>query len=313
MKPDVSVVIPTYNVQAYVEECLESVFASKGASLEVIVVDNNSDDGTLLILKALQERYGFLLLHEPKQGGSAARNRGLQHARAEWLQFLDADDLLLPEKLAHQLRLAAEGDLIVGSYVKRSANGEETVIRSGSGAPWLDLFVTDLGITSANLWKTEVVRSLGGFAEELPSSQEYELMFRYLQYTARVVYDAEPLTVIRERPGVSVSQSNPRRKWEQYANLRTRILEYLSDRHDPFYEARGDDLKGAFVDVLHRLYPYNRRLATRLYQDLVGGGFRIPPTAPVGRLYRIIYNLGGFHVAGVLRGTRDRWRSLRRI
>ena len=246
------------------------------------------------------------------KGGSAARNRGLRDARADWVQFLDADDLLFPAKLRHQVDLAAQRDLVVGSYSKRSASGAETIFQSGSGAPWLDLFVTDLGITSANLWKTEIVRSIGGFAEDLPSSQEYELMFRYLQSTPEVVYDPAPLTVVRERAGGSVSQSNPQRKWEHYAGLRRRILEHLRTQPHPFYEAREDDLKGAFVDILHRLYPYNRRMATRLYQDAVGAGFRIPPTAPVGKLYRLIYNLSGFQVSGVLRGARDRWRSLRR-
>jgi hypothetical protein len=208
--------------------------------------------------------------------------------------------------------LGAQGDLLIGSYVKRSVSGAETVIQSGSGTPWLDLFVTDLGITSANLWKTDLVRSIGGFDEELPSSQEYELMFRYLQRTTAVIYDPLPLTVVRERACGSVSQNNPRRKWEHYAKLRRQILDYLSTQPDPFYEVRQDDLKGAFVDVLHRLYPYNPRMATNLYHEAVGNGFRIPSTAPVGKLYRLIYNLSGFHVAGILRAARDRRRDSRR-
>ncbi len=102
----VSVVIPCYNVEDYIEECIHSAFAQTHKPIEVICIDNNSTDNTWQKLKQLQEKYPSLLIDkELKPGAPAARNKGLALSKGEWIQFLDADDLLLPEKIEHQAKL----------------------------------------------------------------------------------------------------------------------------------------------------------------------------------------------------------------
>ena len=102
----VSIVIPCYNVQEYLAECLDSIFAQSYPFLEVICIDNNSTDETYRLLQKTKQKYPTLIIDkESMPGAPAARNKGLALAKGEWIQFLDADDLLLPAKIEHQLNM----------------------------------------------------------------------------------------------------------------------------------------------------------------------------------------------------------------
>jgi glycosyltransferase involved in cell wall biosynthesis len=105
----VSVVIPVFNGERFIAEAMDSVLAQACASArvsQVIVVDNNSTDGTLsLVSDLIATRYGerVLATTETRPNAANARNAGVRLATAEWLAFLDADDLWLPEKLDRQM------------------------------------------------------------------------------------------------------------------------------------------------------------------------------------------------------------------
>lgn len=105
MKPLVSVIIPTYQHAQYVAEAVASVLAQAINAIEVIVVDDGSTDGTDAVIGELwvadpRVRYYY----RANQGPCAARNFGLEHAHGDFVQFLDADDLLSPDKLTEQLK-----------------------------------------------------------------------------------------------------------------------------------------------------------------------------------------------------------------
>src|SRR5690554_6456801 len=102
----ISIIIPAYNVVDYIEECIHSAFAQTYKPIEVLCIDNNSTDNTWQKIKQLQETYPSLLIEkELKPDATAARYKGLSLSKGEWIQFLDADDLLLPEKIEHQVDL----------------------------------------------------------------------------------------------------------------------------------------------------------------------------------------------------------------
>lgn len=110
----VSVVIPVYNGERFLAAAINSVLAQIGDAAEVsqvIVVDNNSTDGTLALVKDLiATRYGdrVLAISEPRPNAANARNAGARLATGEWLAFLDADDLWFPEKLERQMEAARQ-------------------------------------------------------------------------------------------------------------------------------------------------------------------------------------------------------------
>ena len=103
MMLDVSVIMPTYNCCEYIGEAISSVLAQSCRSLEIIVVDDGSTDGTASVLPSLP----FLrYMSRPRGGPSAARNTGLRAARGRYVAFLDADDLWEPGSLDRRLAFA---------------------------------------------------------------------------------------------------------------------------------------------------------------------------------------------------------------
>jgi glycosyltransferase involved in cell wall biosynthesis len=102
--PRISVVIPTYNRQDLVIEALQSVLAQAFSDMEIIVVDDGSEDQTEEKLQLYRDH--IVYVKQANQGVAAARNTGIRQAHGEWICFLDSDDLWLPEKLQVQLQFA---------------------------------------------------------------------------------------------------------------------------------------------------------------------------------------------------------------
>ena len=109
----VSIIIPCFNAAATIGEAIASALAQCGPGGEILVVDDGSTDRSLAIARGFGP--GVRVVTGPNRGVSAARNRGIAETAGEWLVFLDADDLLLPETLARRLATAAatDADVIV--------------------------------------------------------------------------------------------------------------------------------------------------------------------------------------------------------
>jgi len=101
----VSVVIPAYNSERFVDEAIESVLRQSHQRIEVIVVDDGSTDGTAARVRAYGDRVRYF--HQANAGAGTARNRGLALATGDYIAFLDDDDVWQPEKLEVQLEIAA--------------------------------------------------------------------------------------------------------------------------------------------------------------------------------------------------------------
>jgi glycosyltransferase involved in cell wall biosynthesis len=109
----VSVVMPAYDEEAFIAEALASVLAQTHRRLEIVVVDDGSRDRTAEIAAA----HGARVLRQPHQGAAAARNAGLQASHGAYWAIFDADDVMAPERLAHQvdhLQRHPEHGLVLG-------------------------------------------------------------------------------------------------------------------------------------------------------------------------------------------------------
>src|SRR3954468_14064804 len=108
LRPKVSIVIPTRDRAALLGETIESVLAQSYRNWEAIVVDDNSTDGTVELMRAYEQqddRIKFSQLAPARSGAPAARNHGVALASGEFVIFLDSDDLLAPDCLAQRVNL----------------------------------------------------------------------------------------------------------------------------------------------------------------------------------------------------------------
>lgn len=102
--PLVSVIIPCFNAQKYIRQAVESCLNQEYKNLEIIAVDDGSTDSSLSILQGLKNRK-LKVLQQKNQGASAARNHAYKYVMGEYIQYLDADDMLSPEKISCQVNL----------------------------------------------------------------------------------------------------------------------------------------------------------------------------------------------------------------
>lgn len=111
MENVISVIIPVYNVQAYLPECLDSVISQDYRDLEIILIDDGSKDDSGKICDAYAARDSRIrVIHQSNGGAGAAKNTGLRTATGEYLAFLDSDDTLEPGAYRHMLSLMKEYD-----------------------------------------------------------------------------------------------------------------------------------------------------------------------------------------------------------
>ena len=131
----VSVILPVYNRAASVARAIESVLAQTYRPLELLVVDDGSDDGTREVLARFASE--ITLLEQERAGAYAARNLALRHARGELVAFLDSDDAWLPERLARQVPLfeREEVGLVFGDAVVLTPAGRTNRTMFGITAP----------------------------------------------------------------------------------------------------------------------------------------------------------------------------------
>ncbi len=106
MAPQVSVIVPAYNVAAYIEHSLHSALAQAGPDFEILVVDDGSTDETAALVRGLADPRLRLLQNEHNRGLSPSRNRAVEQARGQWLALLDADDWWAAGRLARLLDVA---------------------------------------------------------------------------------------------------------------------------------------------------------------------------------------------------------------
>lgn len=187
MQPLVSVIVPVFNRAQLVERSLQSVSEQTYRPLELIVVDDGSTDNTLSVLHRWKkdfdgEDFQVIILSQTNKGVSAARNAGAEVASGEYLQFLDSDDLICPNKIREQVQcLENATEAACFSYcrtIQVNRHGKE-IRRVGS--PMRDRFADvpqHNWHISALLMRKRLWPIIGPFAVDLPCSNDWEFAAR---------------------------------------------------------------------------------------------------------------------------------------
>lgn len=190
----VSVIIPTYNCAQYVIEAIESVLNQTYQNYEIIVFDDGSTDDTKSVIQPYIESGKIKYIYQENMGPGAARNRGIEIAEGDYVAFLDADDVWLPNFLEQSVNTLSQnihaGFVYSGNYfVDENRKEIPNYIRKNvfkRGNVCLDLFCNHFIMTPSVLIKKECFKKTGSFDENLMVGEDYDFFLR-LTY----LYDAE--------------------------------------------------------------------------------------------------------------------------
>lgn len=182
-RPTVSVVVPAHNRAGTIAAAIESVLGQSLADLEIIVVDDGSNDETGSIAReiAREEPRLRVLSHPSNRGAQAARNTGIRAAQGEWIAFLDSDDVYYPDSLEIRLTEARNAGLSV-VHSDCDAIGSEgpmpSPIRPLQGDVYRDLLIGPGPAFPGMIVKKDLLNRIGLLDESVRSYQEWDTAIR---------------------------------------------------------------------------------------------------------------------------------------
>ncbi len=248
----VSVIIPAYNAAKTIESTLDSVFAQTYNQIEIIIVNDGSTDETASILAGYKDK--IEVITTTNKGVSHARNLGLSNAHGKYIQFLDADDLIFPEKLALQVKVLEENDADVayGNWQRFIQEDQdiiitETVNKQISGDTEIALF-TDFWCPPAVLLYSKRITNKLIWNENLPVIQDARYLLDSALVKGKFVYLPELMAQYRDGQQASLSRRN------EVAFLK----DCLTNAKDVYHIWRNDfdenpSKKLAIIDVLRHV------------------------------------------------------------
>ena len=195
----VSVIMPCYNASAYLREAIESVRTQSYKDWELLIIDDGSTDDSREIATeyAIKDKR-IQLIEQPNSGACRARNNGIEHAKGEYVKFLDADDVLEQECLTEQVKqigVLTERQIPFGDYYHIDMGGR--ILSRVVFINYQDALLKDQVafffhcwhiLISAPLHRTTLLREIGGFDESLKRGQESNLHFRLALADVEFVY-----------------------------------------------------------------------------------------------------------------------------
>ncbi len=242
----VSILIPCYNAAEYLAIAVDSALGQSYGNTEIVILDDGSTDGSRDVMESYAAFEQIRCEYGPNRGGNAARNRLIDLAKGEYVQFLDADDFLDPKKIEVQVsQLKAGFDVVFSAYARVWPDGQEVIELSYPEGRIDRYFINNSVITISPLHRRRDLLRVGGFDESLLCCQEYELHFRLArQVWKNVAYINEPLCFHRQVVG-SVSSDDGR-----IYRTRMRLLSSWAQSYEADFGG-DNDLRFDIAKLLH--------------------------------------------------------------
>jgi glycosyltransferase involved in cell wall biosynthesis len=313
MKPRVSILIPCHNAELWVGAAVRSALAQTWEETEVIVIDDGSTDASPRILAGFADRAKVVC--RGNQGGNPTRNELLAQASGEWVQFLDADDYLLPDKIERQMAVVdASADVVYAPLiVENLVDGKVTRAASRQHAaeqghdPWAYHLHWNLTQTGGALFRRSTLTAVGGWNEAQSCCQDNELFFRLLQHGARFVHCEHAGAVYRRFADSTVSTRNGAKVRREIIRLLAAAEEWLKDREEwtPRRQRAANDYR---FGLARQLWPEDPAAAEAIMDEVNRSqpGFRPSPGPHAPTLYQLCYRWFGFSGAERISALRRR-------
>jgi len=295
MQPLVSILIPAYDAERWIADTLQSAVGQTWPNKEIIVVDDGSKDGTVALARRF-ESAGVRVAEQENRGPAAARNHAYRLSQGEFIQFIDADDLLSPEKITEQIKVLCESPprmlgICPWTYFQDGTDPEQGLAENGWPAVDTDApveWLTDLlgpegpfGMVPPGAWLTPraVAEDAGGWDETPSPDDDGEYFARVVLASAGIRRAASGRFYYRKRPtGGSWSSlpRNARSEWGALHSLECKMQHLLARTSDP--RARRA-LANRFVQRAVEAYPYFPEITGRALEKAhgLGGTDYLPP------------------------------------
>jgi glycosyltransferase involved in cell wall biosynthesis len=294
--PLASVIIPCFNCERYVGDAISSALKQSWSAVEVIIVDDGSTDQSLNVIRSFGDKIRWESI--PNSGACAARNLGLRLAQGEYIQFLDADDLLHPLKIEKCVACLTKSPLPNLAYTLHDVKSlDEDALpatqwnrRSGNDDAINFMLRGDLP-TPAPLHHRSVLTEVGGFDECMSCAQDREFHLRLAIAGVRFQLIPEELFTIRRRSG-SISTTMSREIERQRARLAILACDTLKSAGN-LTEHRRAECAGMIMRASRRLYQHGdlataRHLANRAFDVHPSGGLELAYSRPTRVLRALV-------------------------
>jgi glycosyltransferase involved in cell wall biosynthesis len=272
----VSIIIPCYNTEAFVAKAIESALSQSYDPIEVIVVDDGSTDDSLNVIESFGDRIKWKT--GENQGVSAARNRGINLANGEFVKFLDADDILPEHSVATQVRqiqkardkrVSVFGDgcqidsagQVLGKSNFRCKRAEED--------PITYILSVNPG-TQYPLHRRKHLVEIGGFDEDLPWAEDYDLHLRLQLKGILMKYCAADVVHVRQHGG---EDRLTNRKTKEFEENPWAAYERGKDRERKIRESHSGNLPGAVSQHLAKGFWSSGRRALKAGHPVIAERF----------------------------------------
>jgi glycosyltransferase involved in cell wall biosynthesis len=241
-KPQISVIVPVYNVQDYLEECIESILRQDFHDFELILVDDGSTDNSGKICDTYLDRTNVNVIHKENGGLSDARNAGISAAKGKYITFIDSDDIVWNKYLSvlHNAALAYDADivqaeLLTGDIRKLGTQKyDEKVILSGEEAFRNYLTYKTLTVSAcAKLFRKELFDDVLFPVGKI--NEDNFTIYKYYYLSKKVVCIPEYVYYYRVHSGTIMHGKFTEKNFE-VINVPIEIKEFLGERADEFTE-----------------------------------------------------------------------------
>jgi glycosyltransferase involved in cell wall biosynthesis len=309
--PLISILIPARNASTWIKRCVESALAQDWPRVEVCVCDDGSTDGTAAILAAYGTR--IRVIAGGGRGSNPARNRLLETAMGTWVQYLDADDEMKPDKISRQWAEAgnvAEADVLYSPTVDEVWKDGRLVSASPSRVnasldPVSQWFLWELSQANGSLWRKEALLRIGAWNESQYSCQDNELYARALRAGLRFRFCPTAGAVYRIWSRETISQRDPLGALEARLRLMEHMCAWL-DECRAWTPVRKKSAGRAFLELSRQWALHDPDAAAHVFNQKLRAGLIAfeGPASPV--LYAWICRICGFSAAEKLAALRRR-------
>ncbi|MEP0918340.1 glycosyltransferase [Leptolyngbya sp. DQ-M1] len=302
MLPKVSILIPCYNADRWIAQAIDSALNQTYPYIEVIVVDDGSSDRSLEIIQSYGDRIRWET--QPNQGGNIARNRLLELSTGDWLQYLDADDYLLPQKIEQQvnhLTQVPQADILyspsIYEYCQDDTSHRKVEVIPEPHDPWVLLARWYLPQTGSPLWRKQALLDVGGWKPDQPCCQEHELYLRLLMAGKQFHYCPDAGSVYRQWSESTLCKKDKSKTQKQRLLIKDRLESYLKQQALLTPE-RQSAINQARFECARMIWLSDRRWAATVVAKIRATQAKfVPSGAAAPEFYRFAYQCFGFSIA----------------